>query len=371
MAPTSPRPGSAPPPRRVVVAGWIGSTNLGDELILAGLLDHLRELGAVATAISRDPGATRASHAIDAVRDRDLRAVRRAIRDADLMVFGGGGLVQDATSPFNLPYHLGRIAMARSVGTSVLPLGLEVSALRTRLGRAQARRALRPQGAGVLAGAVRDPGSAAAMVALGAPAPTIAADLALRLPSPTTPPIDRIVACLRPWTGGGLLPVSMGWRRGLEQDWFLTAAARALDAAAEATGLDVHLVAMQRGRDDVLHDLVADRMRASVTTAAPDLATVRAEIAASRVVIGMRYHAVIAAILGTRPVVAIGYSDKVVAIAAEVGPCVAWSPAGLAELPAHVVEVLAKPPEVAAVLARLRDLEAHNHAVLAAALAPA
>jgi polysaccharide pyruvyl transferase WcaK-like protein len=93
----------------------------------------------------------------------------------------------------------------------------------------------------------------------------------------------------------------------------------ALDALAERTGLPLHLVAMDTERDVAFNDELATLVRAPVTVAAPTLDTVLGEVARSRLVVAMRFHAVVAALLGARPVVAIGYAPKVASLAAEMG----------------------------------------------------
>ena len=122
---------------RVTVAAWIGSANAGDELIHAALRRKLLARGAHVTAVTMhpDPGPS-------AVRHRDPVALARAVRASDALVFGGGGLLQDQTSSFNLPYHLSRLALARLPGTRRAVVGVGVGPLRTVAGRAQVRRAL-------------------------------------------------------------------------------------------------------------------------------------------------------------------------------------------------------------------------------------
>ena len=44
--------------RRIVISGWLGSENLGDELILASLAQALKACGAEPVAISIDPTHT-------------------------------------------------------------------------------------------------------------------------------------------------------------------------------------------------------------------------------------------------------------------------------------------------------------------------
>lgn len=297
---------------RVIVAGWAGSSNLGDELVLVGMLELLRASGHTPVVLSVNPDDTQAVHGVEAVSPSRLPALR-----ADALVFGGGGLLQDETSPLNLPYHLARVWAARARRLPVVGLGLGVGRLDTRLGRTLVHRTFARTPL-----AVRDEPSARLLTSLGLPQPVVTADLAFGLPPTEVAPLDRVVVCLRPWGASGgvsaLLPASR--RRPSEDADGVRATAAQLDDVFAATGLPCHLVALQADRDGPLHDQVATQMRTPVTTARPDLAGLRAEVGASRAVLAMRFHGTVCAVLAGRPAVLVGYSPKVDALAADLGP---------------------------------------------------
>jgi len=143
--------------------------------------------------------------------------------------------------------------------------------------------------------------------------------------------------------------------------------AAGLDDAAGRSGLPVRLVALQRGWDDVLHARIADRMRAPVTLVSPTVDEVLAVIAASRVVIAMRYHAGIAALLAGRPAVLIGYDPKLDGLAAALGPAgrlLPWDAGHLEQMGSAVIDVLPHADLVPPALAILRAREKVNDAVL-------
>jgi polysaccharide pyruvyl transferase WcaK-like protein len=265
-------------------------------------------------------------------------------------VLGGGGLLQDETSTINLDLHLMPVAVARLRRAPVAGVGLGAGPLTTRSGRLRVRRLL----VGVPL-TVRDDASADLLAAIGLLRPTVAADLALSLPAPTAAPSDRIVVCLRPWSGRRHhLPARL--RRHGPDDRFATDAAASLDALSAATGLPVHLVAFDAPKDSPLQEAVAARMRSLPTMASPNRRQVLDEVAASRLVVAMRYHGGMAAVLAGRPTVLIGYSPKVDALALELGPGAAarrWSPDGLGDLTAAATAVLGRGDDVLAARDRL------------------
>ncbi|MFT5223723.1 MAG: polysaccharide pyruvyl transferase WcaK-like protein, partial [Glaciecola sp.] len=105
-------PLTTPSGPRLLAAGWVGSTNLGDELIFAGIAALAASMGASLVAISRDPQATMDAHGVASVSMSSPGVVKAAMAQADMVLWGGGGLLQDVTSGFNLPYHLAKVWMA-------------------------------------------------------------------------------------------------------------------------------------------------------------------------------------------------------------------------------------------------------------------
>lgn len=358
---------------KVLVAGWIGSTNLGDELVFSGLRRLLAPHGVRISAISVDPAATRATHGVGAIGHLDVATLLRAVDEADAVVFGGGGLVQDDSSALNLPYHLGRVVLARARHTPYAAVGLGVGGLGTRFGRSLVHGALQ-NAVGI---AVRDGDSRDLLEEVGVAGAIVSADLAFALPAPTTgaPETegDRLVVCLRPWSATpSRLPAAV--QRDATPDAHLDALADALDRAASATGLPVEFVALQRDRDDAVHARVAERMVTPTTRQTPSLEELLPTVARARAVIAMRYHGGVAATLAGRPSVLIGYAAKVDALAHELGAggkALRWDPADLADIPDALAAVLPHGRAVTRTRADLQARQAGNRDVLARLLATA
>ena len=95
--------------------------------------------------------------------------------------------------------------------------------------------------------------------------------------------------------------------------------AGAIDAAATATGLAPRFVAFQASRDGPLHEELAPRLAAPVEVAAPTLHNILAEVGRSRLVVTMRYHGGVSALLHNRPAVLLDYSPKMASLAGEAG----------------------------------------------------
>lgn len=99
----------------IVISGYYGSKNGGDEAMLAAMLESLREFGGDIniTVISMNPAYTKKRHKVDAVTWLDVFAIAKKILAADLLISGGGSLLQNVTSRRSLYYYLGVICLAK------------------------------------------------------------------------------------------------------------------------------------------------------------------------------------------------------------------------------------------------------------------
>jgi polysaccharide pyruvyl transferase CsaB len=169
----------------ILVAGYYGYRNWGDEGSLATLLQVLpRE---AVCALSGDPAFTEATYGICALPRLELRTVRRAIRESDALILGGGSLLQDATSLRSLLYYLALIRWGLRAHGRVLLVGQGVGPLRRRLGRRLTARLLQR----VPFLSVRDADSARLLSSLGVSGATVDADLTWALaPQPAHVALD-------------------------------------------------------------------------------------------------------------------------------------------------------------------------------------
>lgn len=353
---------------RVLVAAWLGSTNLGDELLFRSLSRRLDAMGVQVVALSTDPSETERLHGVTAVHHRDVRAVRAHAREAAAVVFGGGDLLQDVTSPWSLPLHLARLRLARAGNTPVVGVGLGAPPL-VRRGSATLIRRAWPRGAPLV---TRDAESSAVLRAAGLE-PRTGADLVFGLPGPSDIEAEDVAAVsLRPWHGGSTLrPASRGWQAGLDEP-MIAATAAGLQDLATRTGLGLRLVAMQRDRDDVLHRAVADRLDGvDVEVCAPDLDGLDDAMGRSRLVVSTRYHGAVLGLRAHRPVIGITYIAKVSSLALQADGAmrtVAHDPDAVRELGARAVELLDAAPDVRAAVEQIRQAEHANTDALASVL---
>ena len=303
--------------RRIALAGWIGSDNLGDELILRAVARRIRARGATPVAISIDPASTSDLHGISALRHRspgDTRRLSRSLAGLDGIVLSGG-LIQNETSPWNLPFHASRVWAGRRLPGAAVGLG--VGRVTGRWPAAVARRMMRRMNPLV----VRDHASADRLLAWGLARVRVGADPVVAEDVPPVAADDSLCAVLRPPNRRGVRTAAA--KAAPPSAARAAAMASALDAVADDTGFRIRMVAFQAGRDTPVHEAVADHLSHDAELVTPALDDVLAEVGRSRLVISMRYHGAIAALLHGRAAVLLDYSPKMASLAAEGGQ---WAP---------------------------------------------
>ncbi len=100
--------------KKIVVAGYYGYRNSGDDAILHSICQDLRQLNQnnQITVLSNEPNLTMKEYPVHAVYRFSLLKVIRALKQSDLLLLGGGSLIQDMTSTRSLYYYLGLLWIA-------------------------------------------------------------------------------------------------------------------------------------------------------------------------------------------------------------------------------------------------------------------
>jgi polysaccharide pyruvyl transferase CsaB len=324
---------------RIVLLGWYGSENLGDEAVLQAVVEALQERGFTDLYIlSVDPAKTQAKLGLPAGPRApwSLQALR-AMWGAKALVLGGGGLIQDGTSVYNLPVYTLFVMLARLFGLKVVGWGLGVEPIFTLLGEMQARYIC--QVADHFS--VRDFVSKRLLVKAGVPPQKIkiTADPAFLIrpdsyvPSEEAPRKPRVIFCIRHLSDNHpginlhyLLPVSVrkrfsiGWKPPIERhQHFVDAMARGVKVCIEEFGATVALLPLWPGRDD---SVLAEVEHAAIKLGVQANSIERADITntpsgiagyvgSADLLVSMRLHALIFGARQAVPMLAISYARKV------------------------------------------------------------
>ncbi len=99
----------------ILIAGYHGFGNCGDEATLQAMTVNIRDMAedVKITALSYKPELTKTEYNIDSVQRFNVLQVFNAIRRSDIILSGGGTLLQDGTSTRSLLYYLSIIKIAK------------------------------------------------------------------------------------------------------------------------------------------------------------------------------------------------------------------------------------------------------------------
>lgn len=113
---------------KVVISGYYGFGNIGDEAILTSIVDTIRQAkpNTEFVVLSSDPEFTAADLNVKSINRLNIASVIIELMSADLFISGGGGLMQDVTGPASVAYYGGlvKIAQMLNVNTMVYAQGI-------------------------------------------------------------------------------------------------------------------------------------------------------------------------------------------------------------------------------------------------------
>ncbi len=291
-----------------MISGYYGFGNLGDEALLDVIVTKLRAAypGGTIDVLSADPAGTAARLNVEATPRADVPAVRRAIERADIVLSGGGGLLQNVTSLRSLFYYAGIVRAATRAHKRTMIFAQSIGPLDV-WGRAVVRACC----GGVAAATVRDERSRRLLSSL---LPKVRVERTadpVFLFEPDAEPLDLTTEGLD--GPGPLVVVSV--RRWQNNETTASLLAATVDRLANEHGAQVAFLPLGGAPDaDVSTSVI--RRASSAPLLLPEMSLGQAAqiIGRASLVIGMRLHAlIIAARLGV-PFTAVPYDPKVGAL---------------------------------------------------------
>ena len=315
----------------ILIAGYYGFDNIGDEAILSAMLAGFRKQRNDLDFIvfSSHPERTQAEHGVRAVHWKDVRAMLSAAQQSDLIVLGGGGIFQDywgmpadshlTQFHWGISYYSSIALLAHLYQKPFMIYSVGVGPLLTEEGKKWTKLAFDLAEAAT----VRDSESLALLAALGVSVETVevkpdpgltlipeAGDSAAIF-SAAGVDLDGqpiLGVCLRNWTEG---EKSAAWKREL---------ASALDQFLARNQARVVFIPLQVGEYELENDHVValevigmmetkDKVHAVAVTHAP--AITAGLISRCAMLVGMRLHSLVFATSAGVPAVALAYDPKV------------------------------------------------------------
>jgi polysaccharide pyruvyl transferase CsaB len=297
---------------RLLLSGYYGFGNLGDEALLAVIVAQLRTRHPYAEidVLSAKPEMTAHELRVDATPRWDSKAVRASIERADVVLSGGGGLLQNATSLRSLIYYTGIIRAAVRARRTTMIFAQSIGPLDF-WGRTVVRETCK----GIAGATVRDDRS---RELLGSLLPDVRVER-------TADPAFLFEASgeADDFSAEGLGPqsdplaiISVRKANGLKDR--IDVLARAVDRLSEQHGLRVAFLPLGGASDAEVSTTIIRKCRTPAVLL-PEASLERAAniIGRAKVLIGMRLHSLILAARQGVPFLAIPYDPKVTAFCAD------------------------------------------------------
>lgn len=292
----------------IVLAGYLGCGNLGDDAVMLGFVNGLGD-GFQYTVLAGDPSETMRLTGLRAVSRRG-RSVDEAIESADAVVFPGGSVFQDSTSVRSVAYYHSIVRKAKGLGKKVLLVGQGVGPVTTFFGKRLTAASFTMADLVV----ARDPAAAQLLKGIGVRRHIYAgADSAFLLPSPT------LDADAGGFGVGGMRSVAIAprpvHRKGFDEATFFGEFCRMVYSA----GAVPTLLEMDPAEDGPLIEAIS-KVQGGRIPGLRKLGTptvVQQRLARMDGIVAMRLHAgILGATVGVPPLM-VSYDPKVAAFARE------------------------------------------------------
>ena len=304
----------------ILISGYYGFDNIGDESILRTLITSLREKipDCRLTVLSHNPASTREKYGVEAVERMSPGAILRAVRQCDMLISGGGSLLQDVTSSKSIHYYLFIIRLAKLLRKKVFIYSQGIGPIDHAFNRRATARALK-KADGIV---VRDERSAKLLEQIGLPQEriVITADPVIRMKRPDRT-VGREILARAGIKKDGRLTVGWAIREKNRDSTFvreITECIRWLRANYDAESV---LIPFHYEEDREVCSVIAERTNGAAKCLSEkylseDMLSI---IGNMDVLVGVRLHSMIyAAIMGV-PIIGVSYDPKCTAFLNSVG----------------------------------------------------
>lgn len=299
--------------KKIVISGYYGFGNMGDEAILSSIVRRLNEkipdLSVTVLSASFTSYLSQQFN-VKCVNRMSPLSVTREMAGADLFISGGGGLLQDVTGVNTVRYYLALVKLAKIFCRKVMYYAQGIGPLHSE----SARRLVRDFSEPVDVITVRDEESRSLLEDIGVSRPPVivTADPVITLEGAS---LCRAVEMMKqegldPASGERRIAISVRpWNT--EKD-YLSEIASAASALSRKYGARIVLIPFQKSQDLETCEALAEKIEgAAVVRGDYTPEDLIAFIASMDFLIAMRLHALIFAASAETPMAGIVYDPKV------------------------------------------------------------
>ncbi len=300
-----------PRPTRALLSGYYGFSNAGDDAILQSIQQELCQQyqGLDITVLSQNPSQTVERFSLQALPRFRLRTVISALRSCDVVISGGGSLLQDRTSTRSLFYYLAVIRGAQLFRKPVMLYANGIGPVTKSFNRRLVRQTVEK----VSLVTLRDNSSLVELQEMGVRRSDlhVTADPVFLLnPAPNQQAI-QFLADAGLTQNTPFVAVSVRSWSGI--DGFTQKLAQLCDHLHNNHGLAILFVPMQPSHDELISQQVMDAMTAPCHLLNSDITPqqIMAVIGNAKITLAMRLHTLIFSARMGVPMVGLDYDPKV------------------------------------------------------------
>lgn len=295
--------------KNVFLFGYYGFENTGDEAILQAIVEQFRQSlpDSKLTALTYRSQDTIDKYGIGVVSRNNFKGIYNAIKTSDIVISGGGSLLQDITSSRSLIYYLSIIYIAKKFRKKVMFYGNGFGPITKSLNKKLVKYIINQ----VDIITVRDYKSKEKLKALGIKKDiTITADATFSIDIPSKETIESIYNKESIDSSKKLIGVSV--RRWHGENQYKEIIGKACDKLI-SKGYEVVFVPMQYPEDIKISEEIASLMdkKPKIIKEKYTPKEVIGIISGLYMLIGMRLHSLIFATIGTVPMVGLEYDPKI------------------------------------------------------------
>ena len=297
---------------KILLSGYYGFANAGDEAMLTAIVSALRrEIPDVEiTVLSGNPAVTAAKYQVKSLNRFDALGFLRVLRHTDLLLSGGGSLLQDVTSSKSLFYYLSVIFAGKLMGKKVMLFAQGIGPIKSSLARILTKWVCNS----VDIMTVRDDGSSEELKSMGVHQNKIivTADAVFSLPEADIKQGNSILKA----KGMGVKPlIGIALRHWQGEARYIKEFALAAELLRTTYDAQIVFIPLQFPADTQVAEKVIGAMTNSENVFVLEKGFSTEEylaiISNLNLLIGMRLHALVFAALANIPFMAISYDPKI------------------------------------------------------------
>lgn len=297
--------------KKILISGYYGFRNSGDDAILKAIINEFNKVDekVTLTALSNDPKSTEEIYGIRAVNRFNIAQIYRELKENDLLISGGGSLIQDVTSTKSIFYYLSLLTMAERMKKPVMVYANGIGPVNKKFNKLIAKKVLNKVDIITL----RDYNSLKTLEDLHVKNQNVhvTADPVYALKEVSNEKIDKILE--NEGVNADSKMVGLCVRKWKNDEENILEFAKIIDAITEKYGVKVLLIPMHYPQDYEYSKKILEHVTKECSILDKEYAVeeIMGIIKRLELIIAMRLHSLIYAATQTTPMFAVVYDPKV------------------------------------------------------------